>query len=366
MSWSIPLFRVGGILVRVHVTFLLLIGWLAFSYYSQGGTAVAAARVGFILLLFGCVLLHEFGHAIAAKAFGIKTPDITLLPIGGVARLERMPEKPSQELIVALAGPAVNVVIALGLFAVVGFGGVLDPEAVQTPSMLVQLMVINVWLVLFNLLPAFPMDGGRVLRALLATRLNYARATQIAATVGQACAFIFGFAGLFGNPMLIFIALFIYIGASQEAAVAQMRDVSRGMPVSSAMVREFRTLPVDATLLEAVDALLATSQHDFPVLEPNGAIAGVLLRHDLIAALRKDDPAIRVGDVIRRGIPTVTTGTPFDEAFRIMQESNCPAVPVVDRMQRLVGLLTPENVSELMMVHAAMPRKRRGVELAPA
>jgi len=304
------------------------------------------------------VLLHEFGHAIAAKAFGINTPDITLLPIGGVARLERMPEKPSQELIVALAGPAVNVAIALGLFVVVGFRGLAEAQTVEGANMLTQLMLINVLLVLFNLLPAFPMDGGRVLRALLATRLNYARATQIAATVGQGCAFIFGFIGLFGNPMLIFIALFIYIGASQEAAVAQMRDVSRNMPVSSAMVREFRTLSPDATLLEAVDALLATSQHDFPVVEPSGTISGILLRNDLIAALRRDDPTIRVGDIVRRGVPTVTTGMRFDEAFRVMQESKCPAVPVVDGMHRLVGLLTPENVSELMMVHSAMPRRR--------
>ena len=358
MSWSIPIFRVAGILVRIHVTFLLLLAFLAFGYYAQGGSAVAAARVLFLLLLFVCVLLHEFGHAIAAKAFGINTPDITLLPIGGVARLERMPEKPSQELIVALAGPAVNVAIALGLFIAVGFSDVTDTGIVGRPSMLTQLMVINVWLVLFNLLPAFPMDGGRVLRALLATRLNYARATQVAATVGQGCAFIFGFIGLFGNPMLIFIALFIYIGASQEAAVAQMRDVSRGMPVSSAMLRDFRTLSSDATVFEAVDALLATSQHDFPVVEPGGAIAGVLLRNDLIAALRRDDPALRVGDIMRREVPTVTIGTPFDEAFRVMQQSNCPAVPVVDRRQRLVGLLTPENVSELMMVHSAMPRRR--------
>lgn len=358
MSWSIPIFRVSGILVRIHVTFLLLLAWLAFSYYTQGGSAAAAGRVGFILLLFACVLLHEFGHAIAAKAFGINTPDITLLPIGGVARLERMPEKPSQELIVALAGPAVNLVIALALFLVIGFRDVTDTGAVEAPSMLTKLMVINVWLVLFNLLPAFPMDGGRVLRALLATRLNYARATQIAATIGQACAFIFGFMGLFGNPMLIFIALFIYIGASQEAAVAQMRDVSRGMPVSAAMVRDFRSLPASATLTEAVDALLATSQHDFPVVDELGNVAGVLLRNDLIAALRKDDQSMRVGDIMHRGVPTVTTGTPFDEAFRIMQESNCPAVPVVDGMRRLVGVLTPENVSELMMIHSAMPRRR--------
>jgi len=358
MSWSIPIFRAGGILVRIHVTFLLLLGWLGFTYYMQGGSAAAANRVFFILLLFACVLLHEFGHAIAAKAFGIKTPDITLLPIGGVARLERMPEKPSQELVVALAGPAVNVVIALGLFLVIGFQRITDTAAVEGSSMLVKLMVINVWLVLFNLVPAFPMDGGRVLRALLATRLNYARATQIAATIGQGCAFIFGFIGLFGNPMLIFIALFIYIGASQEASLAQMKDMSRGLPVSSAMVRDFRTLPADALLSEAVDALLATSQHDFPVVDERGAVAGVLLRNDIIAALRRDDPNLRVADIMRRGIPTVSTGTSFDEAFRIMQEANCPAVPVLDRMQRLVGLLTPENVTELMMIHSATPRRK--------
>ena len=360
MSWSIPIFRIGGILVRLHVTFLLLLAFLAYVYYAQGGSAVAAARVLFILLLFLCVLLHEFGHAIAAKAFGIKTPDITLLPIGGVARLERMPEKPSQELIVALAGPAVNVAIALGLFVVVGFAGVMDAENPERGGMLVQLMRINVWLVLFNLLPAFPMDGGRVVRALLATRMNYARATQIAATIGQACAFIFGFAGLFGNPILIFIALFIYIGASQEAAVAQMKDVSRGLPVSSAMVREFRTLSADAPIEDAVDLLIATSQHDFPVLDRSGGVAGVLLRNDLVSALRNHGPTMRVGEVMRRGIPTVTTGTCFNEAFRIMQESKVPALPVLDQSQRLVGLLTPENVTELMMIHAALPGRKIG------
>jgi CBS domain-containing protein len=231
--------------------------------------------------------------------------------------------------------------------------------------LVVNLFKINVWLLLFNLIPAFPMDGGRVLRALLATRLSYARATQVAATVGQAFAFFFGIIGLFGvpgiynpNPFLIFIAFFVYIGASQEAALAQMRDVSRRFPVSSAMVREFRSLPESATLEEAVDALLATSQHDFPVLDEAGNVAGILTRHDLIAALRRNDPTIRVGDVMRRDIPTVTTGTRFEEAFRIMQECNCPAVPVLDSMKRLVGLLTPENVSELMMVQSALPRRR--------
>jgi Zn-dependent protease/CBS domain-containing protein len=357
MSWSIPIIRIAGIQLRIHITFLLLIGWLAI------GSSAAAV---FVLLLFLCVVLHEFGHAIAAKGYGINTPDITLLPIGGVARLERMPEEPKQELVIAIAGPLVNVVIAACLFVVIGARGQVGLEtAVERGDILIGLLRINVWLVLFNLLPAFPMDGGRVLRALLATRMSYARATQTAATVGQAFAFIFGMIGLFGvphlmhpNPFLIFIAFFVYIGASQEAALAQMRDVSRRFPVSSAMVREFRSLPESATLQEAVDALLATSQHDFPVVDENGGVAGILTRHDLIAALRKNDPAIRVGDVMRRDIPTVTTGTRFEEAFRIMQECNCPAVPVLDSMKRLVGLLTPENVSELMMVQSALPRRR--------
>jgi Zn-dependent protease len=337
---------------------LLLIVWLAFSYYAEGGSSVAASRVIFILLLFVCVVLHEFGHAFAAKAFGINTPDITLLPIGGVARLERMPEEPMQELIIAVAGPLVNVVIALGLFVAGGSQAFVNRSTVEGGGFIAQLMTINILLVLFNLLPAFPMDGGRVLRALLATRLSYARATQVAASVGQGFAFVFGLIGLIWNPFLIFIALFVYIGASQEAALAQMKDVSRRFPVSSAMVREFRTLPENATLQEAVDALLATSQHDFPVVNETGNVAGVLTRHDLIAALRKNDPTIRVGDVMRRDIPTVTTGTRFEEAFRIMQESNCPAVPVLDSMKRLVGLLTPENVTELMMIQSAMPRRR--------
>ena len=357
MSWSIPIIRIAGIQLRIHVTFVLLIAWLAF------GSASAAI---FILLLFLCVVLHEFGHALAAKAYGINTPDITLLPIGGVARLERIPEEPKQELAIAAAGPAVTAIIALSLFIVIAARGAM---AFQTPiegdDLVLNLFKINVWLLLFNLIPAFPMDGGRVLRALLATRLSYARATQVAATVGQAFALFFAIIGLFGvpgifnrNPFLIFIALFVYIGASQEAALAQMRDVSRRFPVSSAMVREFRSLAESASLEEAVDALLATSQHDFPVLSEQGSVAGILTRHDLIAALRKNDPKIRVGDVMRRDVPTVTTGTRFEDAFRIMQECNCPAVPVLDSMKRLVGLLTPENVSELMMVQSALPRRR--------
>src|SRR6516162_9312283 len=134
MSWSLPIFRVAGIQLRIHITFLLLIAWLAFGYYAQGGSAVAASRVIFVLLLFLCVVLHEFGHAFAAKAYGINTADITLLPIGGVARMERMPEKPVQELVVAIAGPLVNVVIAAGLVLAISLTGNLDLSEVLDPT----------------------------------------------------------------------------------------------------------------------------------------------------------------------------------------------------------------------------------------
>ncbi len=230
MAWSIPIFTVKGTIVRIHITFLLFLIWIAGAHYAQGGPNAALQGVAFIVLLFACVLLHEFGHVFAARHYGVRTPDITLLPIGGVARLERIPEEPSQELVVALAGPAVNIVIAAILYAVLGGYPSADSMELQNPqvSLLARLVMVNIFLAIFNLIPAFPMDGGRVLRALLAYRLGYARGTQIAAAVGQVVAFGFGVLGLFGNPLLIFIAVFVYLGAASESHAVQMRQVSRG------------------------------------------------------------------------------------------------------------------------------------------
>jgi Zn-dependent protease len=224
MRSSIKIASVFGIEVRIHVTFLLLLAWYWFRGYQIAGLSSAIQAVLFILALFACVLLHEFGHAFAARAFGIRTPDITLLPIGGVARLNRIPDTPWQELVVAIAGPLVNVVIAAFLILVIhGTAGLQQVEYLEDPriELLAKLLIINVWLVLFNLIPAFPMDGGRVLRALLAMAMPYARATLIAARIGQGLAIVFGIFGFFGNPFLILIAYFIFVGAQQEAAMAQ-------------------------------------------------------------------------------------------------------------------------------------------------
>ena len=371
MSWSIRLFRVRETEVRLHLTFLLLLLWIGFVHYRQGGGDAAVRGIVYILALFGCVLLHEFGHVLAARRYGIRTPDITLLPIGGVARLQRMPDKPAEELVVALAGPAVNVVIALVLFVVVG--GWRSPGAVPiespTADLATKLLVVNVWLVLFNMIPAFPMDGGRVLRAVLATRMNYARATSIAARTGQLLAFVFGFLGLLYNPFLIFIALFIYIGAAQESAATQMREAARGMTVGDAMVTDFRTLPASATLNDAVELLLRTSQREFPVVADesagvggaaDGQVQGLLTREDMISALRERGPGAPVADVMHRDVARMPWHVGLDGAMQRINETGCHVVLVTDAAGRLIGMLTSENLGELMLVQAAMSRGNGG------
>src|SRR5262245_32654129 len=188
MRWSYRIGSVAGTDIKVHVTFLLLLGWFAFEAYAAGGTAAALDTTLFILALFACVTLHEFGHIFMARRFGVRTPDVILLPIGGVARLERIPEDPRQELLIAIAGPLVTLLIAgvlyFGLRAV-GSPAPLLPPNVESGSFAARIMAVNVLLLGFNLIPAFPMDGGRVLRALLSTRIGLVRATRAAATVGQ-------------------------------------------------------------------------------------------------------------------------------------------------------------------------------------
>ena len=357
MRWSFPVGRIAGIDLKIHGTFFLLLAWIGFVYYREGGAAAAIDGLIFILLIFLCVILHEFGHALAARRYGIKTRDITLLPIGGLARLERMPDNPREEVVVALAGPAVNVVIAAALWIVIGLtSGIPAPEMMEHTGipLALRLFTVNIWLVLFNMIPAFPMDGGRVLRALLAMGMNYARATQVAASIGQGIAFLFFIIGLWWNPLLLLIAVFVYFGASSELAFAQMRSISKDLRVSAAMVTQFQSLPLDATLHDAVEELLSTSQHEFPVTDHEGKVHGILTRDDMIAALRKSGADTPVTEVMRTDIPAVTESMLFEKAFAVMQECRCPALSVLDSNGRLVGLFTPENVGEMIMVQSAI------------
>jgi len=301
------------------------------------------------------VVLHEYGHALTARRYGIRTRDITLYPIGGVARLERMPDRPIEELWVALAGPAVNVVIAALLFGWLVLTGGLEPLAglsLTSGSFLERLMLVNITLVLFNLLPAFPMDGGRVLRALLALRLEYTRATQIAASIGQGMAFLLGFWGLFNNPLLLFIAFFVWIGAAQEASMVQMRQALGGIPVSRAMLTDFRTLDAGDRLSRAAEHVISGSQHDFPVLEGE-RLVGLLTRDELMRALARAGQDGPVVAVMRRDLPVVDSHEMVETALLRLQEASAHTLPVV-HAGRLVGLITSENVTEYLMIRSAL------------
>ncbi|MGO9397623.1 MAG: site-2 protease family protein [Xanthobacteraceae bacterium] len=365
MSWSLNIGSVAGTAIRVHVTFLLFLAWIFGVNYISGGPQVAWSGLLFIVLLFLCVLLHEFGHIFTARGFGVRTPDVILLPIGGVARLERIPEKPSEEFLIAIAGPAVNVVIAMLLIVIGGANlsaGHLSMLESTNVSMIDRLAAVNLFLALFNLIPAFPMDGGRVLRALLAARFGYVRATEIAAMIGQWVAFVLGFLGLFGNPLLIFIAIFVYLAASAEAHLVATRAMSRGVPVTSAMLTQFATLTPEEHVDAAVETLLRTSQSEFPVVDGAGRPIGVLGRGDLIRALRGRGPDARVADVMTTGIPTVNKNRCLEDAFRLLQEKAAPAVGIVDASDRLVGLVTSETIGEMLMLHQAPPS---GVRFGP-
>jgi Zn-dependent protease/predicted transcriptional regulator len=342
------------------VTFLLLLVWIGVVHYRSGGSAAATEGVLYVVAVFGCVLLHELGHALAARRYGIETPRITLLPIGGVAELERMPEKPSEEIVVALAGPLVNVVIAAILMLLLG--ATVDSEALTSMEdprigFAARLAAVNVWLVLFNLIPAFPMDGGRVLRALLAMRYGRARATTIAGSVGQAAAFGFGFLGLLsGNVLLIFIAIFVYLAATAESQAIGLQDAARSLKIRDAMIRHFETLGPASRLADAARALLGTTQHEFPIVDGSGRLRGFLTRASLVAGLKErgdDAPAV---DLMSSEIPEVGENDRLSAALELLQKRQAPAVAVTDRDGRFVGYVTTENIGELMMLRAAAER----------
>ncbi len=257
MGWSITLGRFFGTAVRIHLTFLLFLAWIAFSAYQRGGAAAARESILFIVAIFTCVALHEFGHILTARRFGIVSTQVTLLPIGGVADVNKMPEKPYQELLIALAGPVVNIVIAAALL--LGIGAI-QQDAIShiedpTISLAQRLAVTNIFLALFNMVPAFPLDGGRVLRAGLAMWLGQAQATRIAALIGQAFALVLGFLGLFGNPILLFIAFFVFFAAASEAQMSLVLEATRHLSIADAMETRITTISRSATIGQAVELL---------------------------------------------------------------------------------------------------------------
>lgn len=356
MKWSLNIGRWFGIPVKLHFTFILVLGFLALAGgLMRGSVGTAVWGVSFFVALFACVLLHEFGHALMARRFGVETKDITLLPIGGVARLERMPDKPAQEFWIAVAGPAVNVVIAAMLALWLALTSTFDPLSdfsTTTGGFAERLFSVNVLMVLFNLLPAFPMDGGRVFRALLAMRLDYARATSIAGRLGQGMAILFAFAGLFWNPMLLLIALFVWIGASQEMGAAETRSALAGVTVGQAMVTDFHVLSAEDRLGEVARLVLAGSQQDFPVVS-EGRVAGLLERKHLLDGLGRLGVDARVNEVMCREFPELEPGESVERLLARNVHAAFPTLPVLAE-GRLVGLFTVDNLTELLLLRSVL------------
>lgn len=340
-------FRMFGVPVRLHFTFVLFI---AFLILTARGLQTAVFNTVYILAFFLSVLLHELSHASVARRYGIRTVEIVMFPIGGVARLARNP-KPNEELWIALAGPAVNVLIALALgLWLIYSNQSLDLTDVLNPTdanLLTRIAYGNLILAGFNMIPAFPMDGGRVLRAILAKHRGEQQATRIAASAGRIFAIVMGLYGLLSAQfLLLFIALFVYIAASQETAVVIGRELTRGIPVRSAMITDFRTLEHGSTVRDAADMLLATSQTDFPVIHANQVI-GMLGRTALLRGMAEKGPDAYIAAIMDRAFKRLAPDADLNDALPVMAETPCA---LVMEGEALVGMLTRENLSEFLML----------------
>ncbi len=355
MGWSAKIGRIFGIDLYIHATFPLLFVWVGFVYWVQTGTLEGVLfGLSFIAVLFVCVVLHEYGHALTARRYGIGTRHITLLPIGGLAMLERMPKEPRQEIVVALMGPAVNVAIALALFlvlAVTGGGGEIMEPSLMPANFLQSVLYANIFLAVFNMLPAFPMDGGRVLRAALSMRLGRLQATRLAARIGQGLALLFGLLGLFGNPLLLLIAIFVWVGAAAEAGASEIETRLHRKPVSRAMITDFHALSPDSTLGRAVDLTLAGTQKDFPVLDGH-RLVGVANQGAILRGLRDHGLEGRVADIMS---DPVIAGLDDDLAGLLenLQQEETRLICILDRGQ-LVGLVNIDNISEFLRIQSAL------------
>ncbi len=354
--WSFSIGTVRGTAVRIHFTFLLLLLWFGLAGWLSSGPQAAISTVLFLVLLFLCVVLHEFGHIFAARHFGVRTPEVVLLPIGGVARLERIPEEPRAEFLIAIAGPAVTLAIAVALVALLG--GLPPAETLMEMTgpraMLAQLAYANVVLFVFNLLPAFPMDGGRVLRAGLSQWLGHRRGTRIAASAGQAVAVLLGLTGIFSqNVILVLVAVFVYLAAGSERGIVELRGITSGKPAAESMISRFVSLDASEAVAAAAKALIETEQREFPVVDGSGRWRGLLTRDGIIRALIDSGPDTPIARVMDSEIPTVSRWTRMDDIVPLLAQG-ADAVGVTDDDGGCLGYVTWENLMEEMMVSRAL------------
>jgi Zn-dependent protease len=361
MKYSLTLGRPFGIRISVHWTFLLIIAWVVFIDMRQGlGLGPILYSVLFVLTIFLCVVLHELSHSLTARHYGISTRSITLLPIGGVADLEKMPEDPRQELAVSIAGPLLNLTIALVLWILLSVSGRLnlDPSdfrVITGSNFLVLLMFANLMLAVFNLVPAFPMDGGRVFRSLLAMKLPRDKATMVAMNIGKVFAFFIAIWGIYTNPFLIFIAIFIYIGAQREYEMVKYTSVLSGFTVDQVLMHEYTPLHPHDTLKRAVDILLDGPEQRFIVTDED-KVVGILARNDIIQGLMTYDEDAEVKKIMNSNVTTFDAGTSLEEAYEKMRYQQISMAPVIEN-ERVKGVIDMDNINEFIMVRSAKRRR---------
>lgn len=361
MKHSLTLGRPFGIRISVHWTFLLIIAWIIFLNLQQGAnTQEVIFSVLFILAIFICVVIHELSHSLTARRYGIPTKSITLLPIGGLADLQKMPEKPKQEFAVSVAGPLSNIAIALIITIALLITNNFNLSSYYFQSLtgknfFIILMFANLMLAVFNLLPAFPMDGGRIFRSLMAMYFTREKATYVAMNIGKFFAFGLAILGVFVNPFLIFIAIFIFIGAQKEYEQIRYTSVLTGYQVQDILMHEFTTLKEDETLRKAVDLLLDTPEQRFVIIDEENRVKGILTRNNIIQGLSEQGEDLKIRQVMNRYITTFEPQTSLEHAFQIMRNQRIAMVPIVEN-ERLVGIIDMDNINEFIMVRSAIKR----------
>ncbi|WP_299441353.1 site-2 protease family protein [uncultured Aquimarina sp.] len=358
MKGSLHLGSVFNVAIKVHWTFLLIIVWVTFLELKSGGNVQnVLVSIFFILLVFVCVVLHEFGHILTARRFGVNTKKITLLPIGGVASMDRIPENPKEELLIALAGPAVNIVIAILLAFFIPlqmfFGqdsGALETtlDHVTIQNLVVYLFSVNIILALFNFIPAFPMDGGRVFRALLAMRMDRVRATAMAAGLGEIIAFVFLLIGVLYNPFLILIALFIYFGANAENKLVQQLALVKGHTVEEAMLTHITVLHPDNTIEDVIEVLLKSTEKNFIVTE-HAKIVGILHHKDILAKSKNKE--LKVKEVMDTSFASIDAKAELKEVFMLINAKKRDFFAVTTN-DKLAGAIDLANMSEFMLIQS--------------
>ncbi|MGZ5243938.1 MAG: site-2 protease family protein [Bacteroidia bacterium] len=361
MKGAISLGKILGIKVYIHFTFFFIFVWRAYTAYAEEGQDLNGILFECLIVaaIFVCVLMHEYGHALAARRYGIQTKQIVLLPIGGVAQLERMPKNPTQELVVALAGPLVNVVLALLLLPVVLLQFPLeyftDDQYIDVllNSFTARLLLVNIILVVFNMLPAFPMDGGRVLRALLGFKLSFEKATKIAARIGQVMAVGFIILGFYYNFFWILIGLFVFFGAEMELRMASRKNMRFGFSIRDALLTNFTLLHTSETVEQALPRVLQSELENDFLVEENDQITGVVSREKIIESLPAGEENKQIGEIMQTDIAMVSVNDSLDEVLQSMQLYNTSVLPVYED-EILIGAISHSSIQAQILLHRAM------------